>query len=52
MEKKNKKLDVLQTKSLSILVEELNKIGVQKEDLVGIYSPNDFREEWKAVFYY
>lgn len=50
MEKK--KLDVLQTQTLAALIEELNRIGVQREDLVGIYDPNNFRGEWKAIFYY
>lgn len=48
MEKK-KKLDVIVASSLSSLIEELNKLEVQKEDLVGI--SRDENAQYGAIFY-
>ena len=47
MEKK--KLDVIVSSSLSSLIEELNKLEVQKDDLVGISRDED--AQYVAIFY-
>ena len=51
MEKK--KLDIIKSPHLSKIVEKLNELGVQREDLVGIYPPRDGMEvNFIAIFYY
>lgn len=47
MEKK--KLDVIKASNLSSLIEELNKLEVQKDDLVGI--SRDENAQYVAIFY-
>lgn len=47
-----KKLDIMKSPYLSKIVEELNKLGVQREDLVGIFPPRDGTEiNYIAMFY-
>lgn len=49
---KEKKLDMIKTPYLSKLVTELNKIGVQREDLVGIFQPREgIDNNFVAIFY-
>ena len=47
-----KKLDIMQSKYLSVLIKGLNELGVQREDLVGLFPPSYHEEEYTAVFYY
>ena len=49
MEKK-KKLDAITSPTLSSIIEELNKLGIQKDDLVGISRDED--AHYAAIFYY
>lgn len=51
MDKEKKKLDVMKSKYLSVLIRELNSIGIQKEDLVCIYPPFKGNDEYTAVFF-
>lgn len=48
MEKK-KKLDAITASTLSSIIEELNKLEVQKDDLVGI--SRDENAQYVAIFY-
>jgi hypothetical protein len=47
MEKK-KKLDVIKASNLSSLIEELNKLEVQKDDLIGFSRDEDY---YLAIIY-
>lgn len=47
-----KKLDVIKSEFLNVLIRTLNSLGVQKEDLVGIYPPVMGNNEYQAIFYY
>lgn len=47
-----KKLDMMKSKYLSVLIKELNSLGITKEDLVAIYPPMGHEEDYTAVFYY
>lgn len=47
-----KKLDVASHPKLSVLIEELNKLGVQKEDIVSIFPPQKEGYDYIVIFYY
>ena len=47
-----KKLDMMKSKYLSVLIKSLNDLGVQREDLVALFPPSYHEEEYTAVFYY
>ena len=46
-----KKLCLIKARYLFLLIKELNEMGIQKDDLVGIYQPTPSCEEYTAIFY-
>ena len=47
-----KKLDIIKAPSLELLILELNKLGVQKENIVQFIPPNEKSINYLCIFYY